>query len=568
MAENRKRSDPGLDLDSTREDEPPHFDVIIVGAGFSGLYALHRVRRDGLTARVFEAGDGVGGTWYWNRYPGCRCDVESVAYSYSFSEDLEQEWTWTERYPSQPEILRYLNHVADRFQLRPDIQLRTRVTAASYDETADRWLVETDTSARLTASFLVMAAGNLSTPQKPHLNGLETFAGELYHTGEWPHEGVDFTGKRVAVFGTGSSGIQAIPEIATQADHLVVFQRTPNFSVPARNRLLDATYVRDVKTNYRDLRQKALKTASGQPNDPPTQSALEVSQEERRERWEAGWERGGPPAVMAAYTDVLLKQEANDALAEFVRGKIRETVHDAATAERLSPRDHPIGAKRICVDTDYYATYNRPNVTLVDLRATPLEEVTVDGVRTSASTYDLDAIVFATGFDAMTGALARIDIRGRAGALLRDKWSGGPRTYLGIQSAGFPNMFIITGPGSPSVLTNMVVAIEQHVDFVAELLEYMRGHGLTCVEPSPDAEDRWVQHVNEVADRTLYPRANSWYMGANIPGKTRVFMPYVGGLAAYRRICDEVASKGYEGLAFLPPQDGNADEPAALEAIR
>jgi cyclohexanone monooxygenase len=526
------------------------FDAIVVGAGFSGLYALHRLRGLGLTVRVYEAGDGVGGTWFWNRYPGCRCDVESVAYSYSFSEELEQEWTWTERYPAQPEILRYLDHVADRFELRPHIELRTRVTAATYDEASSSWVVETEPGRSSSARFLVMATGNLSTPQLPQLAGLETFAGRIYHTGSWPHERVDFAGMRVGVIGTGSSGIQAIPAIAREAEQLVVFQRTPNFSVPARNRPLDNTYVRHVKDNYGELRQKARASGAGVPVDPPTTSALAVTPEERRRRFELGWELGGPPAVMAAYNDILLNEEANSALADFVREKIRETVRDPVVAERLTPHDHPIGTKRICVDTDYYATYNRPNVTLVDLRSTPIEEVVPAGVATSQGLIELDAIVFATGFDAMTGAVARIAIRGRDGTLLHEKWENGPRTYLGIQSAGFPNLFLITGPGSPSVLSNMVVSIEQHVDFVADLLAFMSEREQISVEAAPEAEERWVAHVNDAASKTLYPRASSWYLGANIPGKPRVFMPYVAGVAAYRRVCDDVAANQYEGFVF------------------
>jgi cation diffusion facilitator CzcD-associated flavoprotein CzcO len=534
-------------------------DAVVVGAGFAGLYALHSLRGLGLSTRVYEAGDGVGGTWYWNRYPGARCDVESVTYSYSFSEELEQEWMWTERYPAQPEILRYLNHVADRFHLRPDIQLETRVTSAVYDETADRWTIETDRGDRVSAKFVVMATGCLSSWQVPQLDGLDTFRGRTYHTGNWPHEGVDLTGLRVGVIGTGSSGIQSIPAIAGHAGQVVVFQRTPNFSVPARNRPIDPELERQVKANYRALREKARGSGSGLPVDPPTQSALEVDPDERRRRFEAGWELGGPPAIMASYNDILLKKEANDTLAEFVRAKIRETVRDPAVAERLCPTDHPVGTKRICVDTDYYATFNRENVTLVDVRSAPIQEVTPRGIRTSEAEYELDAIVFATGFDAMTGALLKIDIRGRSGRTLQEKWADGPRTYLGVQMAGFPNLFTITGPGSPSVLSNMVVSIEHHVEWISDLIRYVREHGYESVEATGEAEDAWVAHVNEVADKTLYPQANSWYTGANIPGKPRVFMPYVGGVGPYRRLCAEIAEKDYEGFAFVAPSSVSPD---------
>ena len=541
------RNDPDID-----PGRPRMVDAVVVGAGLAGLYMLHRLRGLGLTARVYEAGSGVGGTWYWNRYPGARCDIESLDYSYSFSPQLEQEWEWTERFPAQPEMLRYIEHVADRFDLRRDIRFDTRVTSAHFDEAAKRWIIRTDTGETASARFCVMATGCLSAAKKPEVDGLADFQGDWYHTGHWPHEGVDFTGRRVAVIGTGSSGIQSIPIIAGQAAHLTVFQRTPNFSLPAHNAPLDPEAQRARKATYREHRAAARLSGYGVPHEPPTRSALEVTPEERRRGYEAGWERGGLTAILATYTDLLVSREANDTAAEFVRSKIREIVTDPELAATLSPTDHPYGTKRPCLDTGYYATFNRDNVTLVDLRKSPIKEVTPTGIRTVDAEYEFDAIVFATGFDAMTGALNSIDIRGRGGMPLKDKWAAGPRSYLGIGVAGFPNLFTITGPGSPSVLSNMMVSIEQHVDWIADCLTYLRARDLTLIEPTQQAEDDWGRHVTEVGDLTLYPQANSWYMGANVPGKPRVFMPYIGGVGVYREKCDQVAADGYEGFALSP----------------
>jgi cyclohexanone monooxygenase len=528
-------------------EEPADFDAVVVGAGFSGLYMLHRLRGLGLSALVLERGGSVGGTWFWNRYPGARCDVESVDYSYSFSAELEQEWEWTERYATQPEILRYLNHVADRFDLRRDIRLNARVTQAHYQEDANRWVLRTAGGGRVSARFCVMATGCLSSAHLPDLKGLETFAGRWYHTAEWPPEGVDFTGQRVGFVGTGSTGIQAIPQIARQAGHLFVFQRTPNFSVPARNEPLDPDTQRRVKVGYAERRRKARQSRAGLPSDPPQQGALDVSPEERQRVYEALWQQGGV-GFLGAFTDLRTSAAANETAAEFVRAKIRETVRDPAVAAALTPRTHPIGTKRLCVDTGYYETYNRANVTLVDLKAAPIEAITPCGIRTRDAEYAVDSIVLATGFDAMTGALLEIDVTGRARQTLRARWADGPRAYLGVAIAGFPNLFVVTGPGSPSVLSNMVVSIEQHVDWIAGCIEYLARHGLDCVEASVEAEDLWLRHVDEVAHTTLYPAADSWYLGANIPGKARVFMPYVGGVGVYRQKCDEVAARGYEGF--------------------
>ena len=526
-------------------------DAVIVGAGFSGLYMLHRARDVlGLDVRVYEAAAGVGGTWYWNRYPGARCDSESYYYSYSFSEELEQEWEWTSKYPEQPEILRYLNHVADRFDLRRDIELSTRVTSAVFDESAARWLVETDAGDRVSAQFLISAVGCLSAANIPQIAGLDRFGGDWHHTGAWPSGGVDFTGKRVGLIGTGSTGIQATPVIAAQARHLTVFQRTPNYTVPARNAPLAPDRAREIKAGYREIRRKARDSFAGFPFDPSSRSALDVTPEERQAIFEELWEEGGFKFLYGSFYDLLLNEEANESAAEFIRSKIRELVKDPAVAEKLCPVDHPYGSKRPPIDTDYFETFNRDNVTLVDIRESPIVEITPRGIRTAAGEHELDVIVFATGFDAMTGSLLRIDIRGVGGRRLRDAWAAGPRSYLGLQVAGFPNLFTITGPGSPSVLSNMPVSIEQHVEWIADCIAYLRQRGVARIEATPEAEEAWVDHVRELAEHTLFMKASSWYLGANVPGKKRVFMPYVGGVAAYRQRCDDIARRGYPGFAL------------------
>jgi cyclohexanone monooxygenase len=525
------------------------FDVVIVGSGFAGMYMLHRVRGLGMTVRVFEAGGGVGGTWYWNRYPGARCDVESMQYSYQFSDELQQEWDWTERYATQPEILAYANHVADRFDLRRDMQFDTRVETASWDDATARWTVRTDPGGECTARFLIMATGCLSSANTPDFPGRDSFEGATYHTGRWPHAGVDFTGLRVAVIGTGSSAIQSIPIIATQAAQLTVFQRTASYSVPAANRLLTAGEVREVKDDYAAFRafNSLMPTAIGSKLPMPEASALAVAPGERDRVYEQRWEEGGLP-FLGAFIDLLFSPEANDTASEFVRGKIREIVHDPEVADRLSPKT-VIGCKRLCVDTGYFATFNRPNVELVDVSETPISEITPHGLRVGGREFEFDAIVFATGFDAMTGALLSIDVRGRDGRSLRDAWAAGPRTYLGLGTVGFPNFFTISGPGSPSVLTNMIVSIEQHVEWITDCIEYLRENGFDRIEATQDAQDAWVDHVNAIADFTLFPSCNSWYLGANVPGKPRVFMPLLG-FPPYVEKCNEVAAKGYEGFAL------------------
>lgn len=525
-------------------------DVVIIGAGFAGIYALHKMRELGLDAVVLERGTGVGGTWFWNRYPGARCDAESVFYSYSFSHELDQEWNWTERFPTQGEILQYLNHVVDRFALADGIELETEVVSAVYDEQANRWTVRSASGDSYTARYCIMATGCLSIGRVPDFAGLDDFRGQVYHTGSWPHEGVDFTGKRVAVIGTGSSGIQAIPVIAKEAEHLTVFQRTPNFTVPARNAPLDPEYVRGIKDQLPELRQKARYSPNGAAYDLNPKGALEVPAEERSTIYQKHWDDGGP-LYMAAFSDLLVNEDSNRTAVEFLHSKVDEIVDDPRTAELLKPTGYPMGTKRICVDTDYFSTFNRDNVDLVDLLSTPIDRLTENGIATSDAEYEFDIVVFATGYDAMTGALLKIDIRGRNGLELRSKWSEGPKTYLGLAIAGFPNLFTVTGPGSPSVLSNVVTSIEQHVEWIAEHLVYMRSHGIERSEALPDAEQAWVEHVNEVADLTLYPKANSWYLGANVPGKPRIFMPYVGGVGPYRVKCEEIAANNYEGFALV-----------------
>ena len=528
---------------------PREVDLVIVGAGFAGMYLLHRARGLGMSAIVFETGTDVGGTWYWNRYPGARCDVESMQYSYSFSDDLQREWKWPELFSAQPDILRYAGHVADRFDLRRDICFETRVTAATYHAGQRRWDVSTSRGDAVSARFCVMATGSLSAARLPDIQGIDSFRGKTYHTGAWPHEKVDLSGLRVGVVGTGSSAIQAVPVIAEKAKHVTVFQRTPNFSIPSRNRVMTDDYEADWKGNYETRRAAARQTRNGVLNELNDKSAIAVPLEQRQAEYERRWRMGGT-SFMAAFNDLVLNQASNDTAAEFVRSKIREIVKDQNTAELLAPKNHPIGTKRICVDTRYYETFNRDNAKLVDISAAPIEAITPQGLRTGGQDYEFDVIVFATGFDAMTGTLAKIDIRGKDGAALVEKWEAGPRTYLGLMSEGFPNMFFITGPGSPSVLSNMIVSIEQHVEWLSDCFAYLRSHQRDSIEPTRAAEDAWVEHVNEAAFKTLYPAANSWYMGANVPGKPRVFMPYIGGVATYRRECAEIAENGYTGFAL------------------
>ncbi len=537
-------------IPQTDSRHAPDVDAVIIGAGFAGLYAVYRLRELGLSWRAFERGSGVGGTWYWNRYPGASSDSESWVYSFTFSKELEQDWTWSRRFPEQPEILRYLEHVADRFDLKRACSFGTRVVAATYDEPRRLWAVETEHGERVTATWLITAVGCLSAAQVPQIPGLETFAGAWYHTGEWPHEGVDFTGLRVGVIGTGSSGIQAIPIIARQARHLTVFQRTPNFSIPARNAPLSAERVHELKRDIGKIREFCRWSTIGQPYDFNDQAALAVGREELRRQFQANWEKGGFEWMFGSFNDLLVDERANALAAEFVREKIRAVVRDPETARKLIPTGYPIGTKRLPLDQGYFETFNRDNVELVDLRESAIETIVRQGIRTRDRVHELDAIVFATGFDAMTGPLNRIDIRGRGGERLAAKWSDGPRTYLGVCTRGFPNLFMITGPGSPSVLGNMPTSIEQHVDWIRDCIASVRARGASTIEPTAEAEQQWGEHVKALADATLFPRTDSWYMGANIPGKPRVFLPYIGGFGTYRKLCAGIAEKGYEGFTL------------------
>jgi cation diffusion facilitator CzcD-associated flavoprotein CzcO len=524
------------------------FDAVIVGAGFAGMYMLHKLRAMGMSAIIFEAGATVGGTWYWNRYPGARVDIRSLEYSFSFDEDLENEWHWTERYAPQAELLSYAEHVAKRFDLKRDIVFDTRVSAAHFDERTNRWTVTTDAGAQVTGRFVMMATGCLSIPTEVEFAGIDDYAGRLYRTSRWPHEGVNFTGQRVGIIGTGSSAIQSIPIIAEQADTLTVFQRTPNYSMPAHNGPLGDELVADWTANRAHYRAEGRNTIGGFLNEANENLAMETPDAVRRAEFERRWQIGGF-ALLSAYADTGIDPVANGYVADFVAGKIRSIVEDPKVAALLTPRDHPFATKRPCVDTGYYATFNRDNVALIDLRATPIERFTASGIRTSGGDFDFDAVVLATGFDAMTGALDRIDIRGRGGVRLKDQWAEGPKTFLGLMVAGFPNLFTITGPGSPSVLTNMIMSIEQHVEFIADCLAEMAGRQQVTIEPVPQAQEEWVAHVNEFAAITLLPQANSWYMGANVPGKPRVFMPYPAGLNVYRDMCTAIAGAGYAGFA-------------------
>jgi cation diffusion facilitator CzcD-associated flavoprotein CzcO len=525
-----------------------HFDVLIIGAGIAGMYQLYRLRELGLSVRVYEAGSGVGGTWYWNRYPGARFDSESYSYGYSFSEELLQEWEWSEHFSAQPETLRYLNYVADKFDLRRDIQFNTRVTSATYDEAGNGWEIRTENDASARAKFLITAIGVLSAPQMPNIQGFDEYKGEWYHTGLWPHTPANFTGRRVGVIGTGATAVQLITEIAKDVAHLTVFQRTANYCAPLRNTPIDPETQRKIKTSYPEIFKRCSETPAGFLHDVDPRSALEVSPEERQAFYEQIWAAPGFSKWLGVFRDVLSNLEANETFAEFVRNKIRERVKDPKVAEKLVPKDHPFGTKRVPLESGYYEVYNRDNVVLVDLHETPIERITPKGIKTSAAEYECDVIIFATGFDAVTGAFNRIDIRGVGGQALKDKWADGPHTYLGIQSAGFPNLFTLVGPHNGATFCNIPRCIEQNVEWVTECIRYMREHNYERIEATVAAEDAWTEHVAETAARTLLPLADSWFMGANTPGKKRTFLLYAGGSPAYRHKCEEVAAKGYEGF--------------------
>jgi cation diffusion facilitator CzcD-associated flavoprotein CzcO/acetyl esterase/lipase len=530
-----------------------HYDVVVVGAGFSGLYLLHRLRQSGFSVVVFDSAGDVGGTWYWNRYPGARCDIPTTDYTYSFDPELEQDWTWSEKYATQPEILRYLRFVADRYGLRSDIEFSTTVTSARWNDDEDAWSLTTDRGQALRCQHYIMAGGCLSTPKSVDIEGAGRFAGEVYFTGQWPHEAVDFTGKRVAVVGTGSSGIQSIPLIAEQASQLTVFQRTPNFSIPAHNGPAPADRLQSLNEDRAGYRHSARWSRGGMPDERTDILGITAPEEVRRTRFESAWARGELFGILGVFADQGLNPLSNEIVAEMIREKIRSIVTDPQTAETLSPKDHHFGTKRPCLDTGYFETYNLPHVRLVDLRKQPITRITENGIDTADESFEFDAIVYATGFDAMTGPLVAVDVVGREGVSLKDKWAAGPSTYLGLMTVGFPNYFMITGPGSPSVLSNMAVSIEQHVDWVTQCLSDMRAGGFETVEPTPLAEAAWDQHVQDCAAITLHPTADSWYMGANVPGKPRVFLPYIGGVDAYRRACDEIVTDGYLGLRMTGP---------------
>ncbi len=536
-------------------DSGGDFDAVVIGAGAAGLYMLHRLRGLGLRARVFEQGDGVGGTWYWNRYPGARCDVESWDYCYSFSEELEQEWDWTERFPTQPELERYFNHVADRFDLRRDIQFNTRVERARFDEDRNRWIIDTSTGQTVSAQYLVSAAGCLSEVNKPSIPGADTFAGTQLHTARWPAEGVDVAGTRVGVIGTGSSGVQVIPQVAKTAEHVYVFQRTPQYTVPARNRQLDDEARKEFKDSFGERQALKRTTPAGLSRPIVAVSAVpEMDESTRAGILEDSWQRGGPGFAMT-FDDILTDPESNERAARFVRQKVRAKVTDPEVAEKLVDIDYPIGARRLIVDIDYFETYNRDNVTLVDVKASPITEITPRGLRTSEGHYDLDVLVYATGFDGMTGALLSMDLRGVGGLALREKWADGAGAYIGLVASGFPNLFMITGPGSPAVFSNVMLSIEQHVDWIADCLAYMVEGGFERIAADPEAEAHWTRQVDELAANSLVGRTNSWWTGANIPGKRRGITMYLGGTHNYRAACDEVAANGYEGFTLTRSAD-------------
>ncbi len=534
---------------SSTSDPTPTYDVVVIGAGFAGIYLVHKLRDElGLDVKVFERGAGIGGTWYWNRYPGARCDLESDAYSLSFNDEIEQEWDWTERYASQPEILRYINFVADKLDVRGNIELNSTVTRAVFDEDTDTWTVSCDTGASAKARYLMTATGILSVPSMPTFEGMETFEGRIYHTGDWPHEGVDFAGKRVAVIGTGSSGIQSIPVIAEQAAQLTVFQRTATFTVPAANRPVTENERNATKRSYKQLREQMRRSQVGVLLDAGIGNFADVDLRVARGELERRW-RGAGMSTAMVLSDNLRSIEANEFTSQFVRDKIHEIVDDPAVARMLEPHDYPIGTKRLPIDTNYYDTFNREHVRLVSIRDTPITRFSPAGIVVGDTEYEFDAIMLATGFDASTGALDRIHIEGIDGRIMREQWRDGAESYLGLASPGFPNLFTVTGPGSPAILTNVIGSIEHHVEWIADYIAYLRAEGITRTEATTEATEAWTAHVAELASMTLYPRAASWYMGANIPGKPRVFLAYIGGLHNYRDRCERIAAEGYPGFA-------------------
>lgn len=530
------------------------YDAIVIGAGFSGIYMSHTLRENGFSVKVFEKASDVGGTWYWSRYPGARCDSDSIYYNYTFSEELFKGWNWSSRYPKQDEILRYLNYAADKLNVRASMQFNTTITNAVYNEEKNMWRIYADDGSSVTATYFITAVGCLSAASNiPNFQGFDSFEGEWYHTGHWPHEEVDFTGKRVGVIGTGSSGVQAIPVIAEDAEHLTVFQRTPQYCFPAGNHPYDPGFVDKAKENFAEMKKELRESMAGQINKTRKPSAFDDTPEVRQKAYEDRWQEGG---YLFLYDDLLINEDSNETAAEFIRSKIDDIVKDPETAQKLMPSYH-WGTKRQILDTNYYETYNRDNVSLIDVRKNPIEEITSKGIKTSDGETDLDTIVFATGYDGMTGPLFRMNIHGRKGVALNEKWEEGSstRTYLGVATNGFPNMFMITGPESPSVLSNMPISIEQHVEWIMDCINYMKDNNIELIEANEDAEKEWSQHCREIADATLYTKTDSWYTGANIEGKPRGFLIYVGGVGNYRKLCTEIAEKGYEGFKLLSSED-------------
>ncbi len=525
-------------------EEVEQFDVIIIGAGVTGLYQLYCLRQRGLSVRVYEAGGGVGGTWYWNRYPGARFDSESYTYGYSFSEELLQEWDWQEHYSGQPENERYLNYVADKFDLRRDIRFNARVASAVYDEGAHCWQIHTEDGHRARAPFVIAAVGVLSAHYVPDFAGLESFKGTWCHTGRWPKEGLDLAGKRVGVIGTGATAVQLIPEIAKEVAHLTVFQRTANYCVPLRNGPIDPAWQREIKANYPAIFKQCRETPGAFMHQFDPRSALAVSPDERLAQYERLWAEPGFKKWLANFYDIMMPGEANEDYAAFVRQKIRERVTDPVVADKLVPKDHPFGSKRLPCESGYYEVYNRDNVLLVDVREAPIERITPTGIKTREAEYALDVLIFATGYDAVTGALTRIEIRGAGGQTLQEKFAEGPRTYMGLQSAGFPNLFTMPGAGAG----NFTRGCEPLVEWVSDCIDYMRAQGLTRIEATPQAEEAWREHVAEVGATLLRSKANSWFVGANIPGKARFLLGSPDSAPVMRAKRAEVAAKGYEGF--------------------
>jgi cation diffusion facilitator CzcD-associated flavoprotein CzcO/acetyl esterase/lipase len=528
-------------------------DVVVAGAGFAGMYLLHELRANGFSSRVLEAGSDVGGTWYWNRYPGARCDIATTDYQYTWDPELHEQWTWSEKHATQPEILRYAQFVAHKHDLYSGIDFEVQVEQATWDDVAHRWHITTSTGETITCRHYVMATGCLSVPKDPDIPGTDRFGGDVYVTGRWPHEGVDFTGKRVAMIGTGSSGIQSLPIIADQAAEVVVFQRTPNFSMPAFNGPQPADRAARLQQDRAAYEAEARMSLTGVPLPMSTVSALAVDADTANQLLEEAWHKGELLALQTVFADSGINRAANDVVAEFMRSKIRSVVNDPEVAEALSPRGYAFGTKRPCMDSGYYETFNQPHVRLVDLHTQPIRTITETGIEFGEEAKDFDAIVYATGFDAMTGAIVAVDITGRDGLTLKQKWEDGPLTYLGLTTVGFPNFFMITGPGSPSVFTNMMVSIEQHVEWIRDTLVDLRERGVDTIEPTPTAEEGWRRHCVDCADITLLTDTDSWYMGANVAGKARVLMPYAGGVARYRTVCDEVRAKDYLGFTLGGP---------------